>query len=129
MYLGRILFALVVLFSVLVLTSCAPVPRDFYKPLHEEGVLTSLGCGGSGPADTIKIFLAKDVEIQMRASSTDKNTEFDNFYFFSSITAPEGVALQLDRDYIIVKDNNTSNSWELNIDYLSTNKKKLCWFV
>lgn len=123
MNLDRIHIALVVLFSVLVLASCAPVPRDFYKPLHEEGTLISRGCGSSGPPDTIKIFLAEGVEIQMWASSTDSNTEFDNFYLFSSINAPEGVELQLDRDYIIVKDNNTSNSWQLNIDFLSTNKK------
>ncbi|MGI2178487.1 hypothetical protein [Shewanella frigidimarina] len=33
------------------------------------------------------------------------------------------VELQFDRDYIIVKENNTSDRWQLNIDLLSTTKK------
>ena len=119
----RILLAIVALFSVLALASCAPVPRDFYKPFHDEGTLTSRGCGSSGPPDTIRIMLAEGVEFEMQASFTKSPSELVNFYFYSTVTAPDDVELQLERDYIVVKDNNVSNSWKLNINFLSTNKR------
>ncbi|MBW8192861.1 hypothetical protein K0504_17625 [Neiella marina] len=103
-----------------VLTSCAPVPRDFHKPIYEGGTLISQGCGSSGPLDTMVIQLTDGVEVTVRASSSDSDYEFVNFYVKTNITAPDGVIFQLENDLIVIEDNLTNKSWKLGIKYLST---------
>lgn len=123
MSLNRTLSITAVLCTVFVFASCAPVPRDFYKPAYKGGSLVSRGCGSSGPQDTVKILLESGVKVQIRASSGDSHPELANFYLDASLTAAEGVEFQLLTDYIIVKDNNSPNRWKLKVNYLSTNKE------
>ncbi|ACA85481.1 hypothetical protein [Shewanella woodyi] len=103
------------------LSSCVPVPRDFYKPIYEEGTVTSSGCGGAGDPATILIQLEEGIEIKVRASSSDSDDEFVNFYVQTDISAPDGVVFQLANDSMLIEDNLTNKSWRLGIEYLSTN--------
>jgi hypothetical protein len=99
------------------LSSCAPVPRDFHKPIYEGGDLISRGCGSSGPPEVIVIQLNNNVELKVRASSTNSD-----FYLSTSITAPDGVVFQLANNYIIIEDNFTNKKWNFEIKFVSTNK-------
>ena len=78
-----------------VLSSCAPVPRDFHKPIYEGGSLISQGCGSSGPLDTMVIQLTDGVEVTVRASSSDSDYAFVNFYVKTYITAQVILATSL----------------------------------
>ena len=123
MQLDRLVLIIKTFLFAILLSSCAPIPRDFHKPIYENGTIISTGCGGSGPPETIVIQLKEEVEVKVRASSSDSNSEFVNFYVKTYITAPDGVVLQLARDSIIIEDNLTDKSWELEIEYLSTYKE------
>jgi len=121
--LDRLVLIIKVLLFVTTLSSCAPVPRDFHKPIYEGGTLVSSGCGSSGPPETIVIKLKEGVEIKVRSSNSASNSEFFNFYVKTYISAPDDVALQLDNDFVIIKDNLTDKSWKLKIEYLTTSKQ------
>lgn len=100
--------------------SCAPVVRDYYKPIYSEGVTHSSGCGGSGPADTISIPLSGGVELKVSSSSYSKSERFNNFYFRASILAPSGTYFQFDDDKIVISDNITNKIWNVKITELIT---------
>jgi hypothetical protein len=115
--LDRLVLIIKVLLFVTALSSCAPVPRDFHKPIYEGGDLISRGCGSSGPPEVIVIQLNNNVELKVRASSTNSN-----FYLSTSITAPDGVIFQLANDFIIIEDNLTNKKWNLEIEFVTTNQ-------
>lgn len=58
------------------LVSCAPTLREYYQPKYKFGELTSTGCSGSGPADLLKVPLAHNVTMKIRASIS--NSEESN---------------------------------------------------
>jgi len=103
---------------VIVLSSCAPVPRDFHKPIYEGGELISRGCGSSGPPEVVVIQLSNNVELKVRASSTNSN-----FYLSTSITAPDNVVFQLSNDSLTIEDNSTNQKWNFEIEFVTTNKR------
>jgi hypothetical protein len=121
--LNRLILIIKAFLLAILLSSCAPVPRDFYKPTYEGGTLTSTGCGDSGPPATILIQLEEGIEIKVRASSSDSDYEFVNFYVKTYITAPDGVIFQLENDSMVIEDNLTNKSWKLGIEYLSTHNE------
>ena len=100
--------------------SCAPVVRDYYKPIYSEGVTYSSGCGSSGPADQISIQLSGGVELEVSSSSSAKNERFNNFHFTASILAPSGTYFQFESDEIVITDNTTNKIWNVKITELIT---------
>ena len=117
MQLDRLVLIIKALLFVTVLSSCAPVPRDFHKPIYEGGDLISRGCGSSGPPEVIVIQLNNNIELKVRASSTNSS-----FYLSTSLTAPDGFVFQLVNDSIIIEDNHTNKKWNLEIEFVTTNK-------
>ncbi|MEM6190470.1 hypothetical protein [Shewanella scandinavica] len=105
--------------------SCAPVVRDYYKPIYSEGVTYSSGCGSSGPADKISIQLSGGVELEVSSSSSAKNERFKNFYFAASILAPSGTYFQFESDEIVITDNTTSKIWNVKIAELITRTENI----
>lgn len=104
----------------IVSVSCAPVVRDYYKPIYSEGVTHSSGCGSSGPADEISIQLSGGVELVVSSSSSAKNERFNNFHFTASIHAPSGTYFQFESDEIVIADNTTNKMWNVKITELIT---------
>ncbi|MCU8007214.1 hypothetical protein L5M11_06710 [Shewanella sp. SM87] len=100
--------------------SCAPVVRDYYKPIYSEGVTHSSGCGSSGPADEISIQLSGGVELVVSSSSSAKNERFNNFHFTASIHAPSGTYFQFESDEIVITDNTINKMWNVKITELIT---------
>jgi len=84
--------------------SCAPVVRDYYKPIYSEGVTYSSGCGGSGPANKISIQLSEGVE---------------------PIIAPSGTYFQFESDEIVISDNTTNKTWSVKIVELITRAENI----
>ncbi|MCU8106113.1 hypothetical protein L5M38_16440 [Shewanella sp. SM101] len=105
--------------------SCAPVVRDYYKPIYSEGVTYSSGCGSSGPADKISIQLSGGVELEVSSSSSAKNERFNNFYFSASILAPSGTYFQFESDEILITDNTTNKIWNVKITELITRTENI----
>lgn len=105
--------------------SCAPVVRDYYKPIYSEGVTYSSGCGSSGPADKISIQLSGGVELEVSSSSSAKNERFKNFYFAASILAPSGTYFQFESDEIVITDNTTNKIWNVKIAELITRTENI----
>ncbi|MEE2027845.1 hypothetical protein HRJ35_03295 [Shewanella oneidensis MR-1] len=104
-----------IIFLSIISVSCAPVVRDYYKPIYSEGVTHSSGCGGSGPADKISIPLSGGVELKVSSSSSAKK-----FYFTASIAAPSGTYFQFDSDEIVITDNAINKVWNVRITELIT---------
>ena len=117
MQLDRLVLITKILLFVTALSSCTPVLRDFHKPIYEGGDLISRGCGSSGPPEVIVIQLNNNVELKVRASSANSN-----FYLSTNITAPDGIVFQLANDFIIIEDNLTNKKWNLEIEFVTTNK-------
>jgi len=105
--------------------SCAPVVRDYYKPIYSEGVTHSSGCGGSGPSDKISISLSEGVELEVSSSSSAKNERFKNFHFSASIIAPSGTYFQFEDDEIVIADNTKNKIWNVKIAELTTRAENL----
>ncbi len=105
--------------------SCAPVVRDYYKPIYSEGVTYSSGCGGSGPANKISIQLSEGVELEVSSSSSTKNERFKNFHFSASIIAPSGTYFQFESDEIVISDNTTNKTWSVKIVELITRAENI----
>lgn len=105
--------------------SCAPVVRDYYKPIYSEGVTYSSGCGSSGPADKISIQLSGGVELEVSSSSSAKNERFNNFHFTASILAPSGTYFQFESDEIVITDNTTNKIWNVKITELITRTENI----
>ncbi|NSM25588.1 hypothetical protein HT094_15495 [Shewanella sp. ZOR0012] len=105
--------------------SCAPVVRDYYKPIYSEGVTYSSGCGGSGPANKISIQLSEGVELEVSSSSSAKNERFKNFHFSASIIAPSGTYFQFESDEIVISDNTTNKTWSVKIVELITRAENI----
>ncbi|AAN54916.2 uncharacterized protein SO_1864 [Shewanella oneidensis MR-1] len=113
-----------ILITMGALAACAPVPRDYYKPFYEDGEVVSTGCGGSGPSNTIRIPLVSGLNVELKTFSSKRirPESIHIFYLYSKVSAPQDISFQLADEYVIVKDNNSVNSWKLPINYLSTNK-------
>lgn len=105
--------------------SCAPVVRDYYKPIYSEGVTHSNGCGGSGPTDNISMQLSGGVELEVSSSSSAKNERFKSFHFAASIIAPSGTYFQFESDEIVIADNTTNKTWNVKIAELITRAENI----